>query len=182
MIRQNLWIKYSEIIPSPFFPSLSKHLTLRPSLSLLKQREGLQEMEEGLEGSDFERKIEENKQKTKVHLEIPKFKIETEFPLGNVLARLGMTNMFGRGVADFRGISDVPLYVSEAIQKAFIEVDETGTEAAAATAIMVSSWKMARPPRKLDLFVADHPFLFFVRDLQTKLLLFQGRVTVPSQD
>ena len=92
-----------------------------------------------------------------------------------------MTNMFERGVADFRGISDIPLYVSEAIQKAFIEVDETGTEAAATTAIFVSS-KMARPPRKLDFFVADHPFLFFVRDLQTKLLLFQGRVIVPSQE
>ena len=139
-------------------------------------------MEEGLEGSDFERKIEETKQKTKVHLEIPKFKIESEIPLVNVLARLGMKNMFGRGIADFRGISNTPLYVSEAIQKAFIEVDETGTEAAAVTAILVNSWRSVVGPRTLDFFVADHPFLFFVRDLHTKILLFQGRVTVPSQD
>ena len=136
-----------------------------------------------MKGSDFERKIEENKQMTKVHLEIPKFKINSEIPLVNVLARLGMKNMFGRGIADFRGISNTPLYVSEAIQKAFIEVDETGTEAAAATAILVDSWRSAPVfPRKLDFFVADHPFLFFVRDLQTKLLLFQGRVTLPSQE
>ena len=134
-------------------------------------------MEEGLESSDFERKIEENKGKTKVHLEIPKFKIESEIPLVKILKRLGMTKMFQQGVADFKGISDIPLYVSDAIQKAFIEVDETGTEAAAATAI---TGKTRLGPIPLKLFVADHPFLFFLRDLKTKLLLFQGRVTVPS--
>ena len=134
-----------------------------------------------MKGSDFERKIEENKQMTKVHLEIPKFKIESKIPLVGVLERLGMKNMFERDVADLRGISDIPLYVSEAIQKAFIEVDETGTEAAAVTAILVGSRSVVGP-RTLDFFVADHPFLFFVRDLQTKLLLFQGRVTVPSQE
>ena len=131
-----------------------------------------------MEGSDFERKIEENKGKTKVHLVIPKFKIESEIPLVKILKRLGMTKMFQQGVADFKGISDIPLYVSEAIQKAFIEVDEAGTEAAAATAVI----GMTRlGPIQPKLFVVDHPFLFFVRDLKTKLLLFQGRVTVPSR-
>ena len=129
-----------------------------------------------MESSDFERKIEDNKGKTKVHLEIPKFKIESEIPLVKILKSLGMTKMFQQGVADFKGISDIPLYVSEAIQKAFIEVDETGTEAAAATAIIGTKKSNSKP----KLFVADHPFLFFIRDLKTKLLLFQGRVTLPS--
>ena len=71
-------------------------------------------MEEGLEGSDFERKIEENKQKTKVHLEIPKFKIESKIPLKDVLKRLGMKNMFGEN-ADLKGLSVMPLKVTEAI-------------------------------------------------------------------
>ena len=140
----------------------------------------MQELEEGLEGSDFERKIEETKQKTKVHLEIPKFKIESKIPLKDVLKRLGMENMFDEN-ANLKGLSVMPLKVTEAIQKAFIEVDETGTEAAAVTAILVGSRSVVGP-RTLDFFVADHPFLFFVRDLQTKLLLFQGRVTVPSQE
>ena len=134
-------------------------------------------MEQKLEGSDFERKMEENNQKTKVHLEIPKFRIESETNLVSILSRLGMKKMFQQGVADFKGISDISPYVSNAIQKAFIEVDETGTEAAAATAVLSRWHKVALPPRK---FVADHPFLFFVRDLKTKLLLFQGKVAVPS--
>ena len=137
-------------------------------------------MEEKLEGSDFERKMEENNQKTKVHLEIPKFRIESETNLVSILSRLGMKKMFQQGVANFKGISDISPYVSNAIQKAFIEVDETGTEAAAATAVLSRWHKVALPPKKLEQFVADHPFLFFVRDLQTKLLLFQGRVAVPS--
>ena len=59
-----------------------------------------------------------------------------------VKAQVGvLTNMFERGVTNLGGISDIPLYVSEAFQKAFIEVDETGTETAAATAISASSWK-----------------------------------------
>ena len=148
---------------------------------LIKQRDGLHDLEEGLKGSDFERNIEENQGRTKVHLEIPKFKIESEIRLVSILKRLGMTKMFQQEVADFKGISDIPLYVSDAIQKALIEVDETGTEAAAATAIVTSTKnKKAVRPRKLEPFVADHPFLFFIRDLKTKLLLFQGRVTVPS--
>ena len=91
-----------------------------------------------------------------------------------------MENLFD-GNANLKGLSVMPLKVTEAIQKAFIEVDETGTEAAAVTAILVGSRSVVGP-RTLDFFVADHPFLFFVRDLQTKLLLFQGRVTVPSQE
>ena len=97
-------------------------ISLSPSFTI--QRDGLQELEEGLDRSDFERKIEENKQKTKVHLEIPKFKIESEIPLKRILKSLGMTKTFKPGIADFRGVSNMPLYVSEVIEKALIEVDE----------------------------------------------------------
>ena len=165
-----------------FFPNIQNldhvfSISLSPSFTI--QRDGLQELEEGLDRSDFERKIEENKQKTKVHLEIPKFKIESEIPLNGILKNLGMTKMFKPGMADFRGVSNIPLHVSEVMEKALIEVDETGTEAAAATAVIGNTRIGPIPPK---LFVADHPFLFFVRDLRTKLLLFQGRVTVPSQE
>ena len=71
------------------------------------------------------------------------------------------------------------LVVSEAIQKAFIEVDEVGTTAAATTASVVQSRGGSLGPDPKE-FIADHPFLFFVRDLQTGLLLFQGRVANPN--
>ena len=63
----------------------------------------------------------------------------------------------------------------QVIQKAMIEVDEEGTEAAAATAIVSNDYEMSE---KIE-FIADHPFLFFLRDLKTGLLLFQGRVVDP---
>ena len=63
-------------------------------------------------------------------MEIPKFKIESEIPLKRILKKLGMTKMFKPGMADFRGVSNIPLYVSEVMEKALIEVDETGTKAA----------------------------------------------------
>ena len=86
--------------------------------------------------------------------------------------------MFQPSTAGLHGISDEVLFVSDVIQKAFIEVDETGTEAAAATAVIVVK-RSSRMP-KTERFVADHPFLFFIRDLQTNLVLFHGRVTKPS--
>ena len=66
----------------------------------------------------------------------------------------------------------------QVIQKAMIEVDEEGTVAAAATAIRISTRSLTSTPEKIK-FIADHPFIFFLRDLKTGLLLFQGRVVDP---
>ena len=83
--------------------------------------------------------------------------------------------------ANFKGISNIPLHVSDVVQKAVIEVNEIGTEAAAASASVVGL-RMTKPGggEKMEHFVADHPFLFLVRDLQTRLLLFRGRVALPT--
>ena len=139
----------------------------------------MEALERKLEGSHFWTTIEENKKFIQVYLEIPKFRIKSTIDqLKEVLESLGMTAMFQPSMTGLKGISDEGLYVSKVIQKAFIEVDETGTEAAAATAVIVV--KRTGFFRKIDRFVADHPFLFFIRDLQTNLVLFQGRVTKPS--
>ena len=112
-----------------------------------------------------------------VHLEIPKFKIESTIDLVPILNDLGMTDMFN--AANFSGISkNERLFVSKAIQKAFIEVDEVGTTAAAATAVVLKQ-RGGFLPRPEE-FIADHPFLFFLRDLQTGLVLFQGRMVDPT--
>jgi len=136
-----------------------------------------------LDGFDFESRIEKNrKRKRKVHLELPKFKFESEIPLVEILKNLGLTKMFEPDAANFKGISNNPLHVSDAVQKALIEVDETGTEAASATSAFLDERKnrVTGLGKNMDYFVADHPFLFFVRDLQTRLLLFQGRVALPT--
>ena len=137
----------------------------------------MEDLEKNLQESDFLPIFEKNKRESLVELMIPKFKIESKINLKNILSNLGMEKMFQPSTTGLKGISDGVLFVSDVIQKAFIEVDETGTEAAAATAVFVFT-KMSLP--KIDRFVADHPFLFFIRDLQTNLVLFQGRVTKPS--
>ena len=139
----------------------------------------MEDLEKDLQESDFLPIFEKNKRESLVELIIPKFKIESKINLKNILSNLGMEKMFQPSTTGLKGISDEVLFVSDVIQKAFIEVDETGTEAAAASAVVISTWKSAKRP-KVERFIVNHPFLFFVRDLQTNLVLFQGRVTLPT--
>lgn len=102
---------------------------------------------------------------------------------GCPLKSLGMTLAFDSRRADFSGIAPIAeserLFVSDVLHKAFVHVDEAGTEAAAATAVIMS--QPSAPPPSLEEFRADHPFLFFIRHHATGLVLFMGRVTDPSQ-
>ena len=105
--------------------------------------------------------------------------------LGRELSRLGMPLAFDRSRADFTGIAAPAnpadrLVISEVFHKAFVSVDEKGTEAAAATAVVMmraGSAMQAEPPKE---FVADHPFLFLIRDVRSGLVLFLGRVIDPA--
>jgi serine protease inhibitor len=95
-----------------------------------------------------------------------------------------MSAAFDRARADFTGIADPPdprdrLFISEVFHKAFVRTDEKGTEAAAATAVPMMRIGSAMPSR-LVTFVADHPFLFVIRDNASGLVLFMGRVADPS--
>ena len=125
------------------------------------------------------KRIRENKKMTKVELRLPKFKIESDISLMKPLKELGIEKLFGSD-AQLRGISDKPLKVNDAIQKAFIEVDEAGSEASSTRPLSQTGKKVPlRKGTRAIPFVVDHPFLFFVRDLQTGLLLFQGRFVEP---
>jgi serpin B len=113
---------------------------------------------------------------TNVALALPKFKIETsQLKLKQPLEELGMPGIFV--AADFSGITDRTLAVKDVIQKAFIGVDEVGTEAAASTA--VTFWDSVPPPPEANM-VLDRPFLFFLRD-KTGLVLFSGQVVDPTK-
>ena len=90
-----------------------------------------------------------------------------------------MKDMFSERVANFSGISaNDQLYVSYVVQKAFIEVDEEGAEAAAASAAVVTLFESAGPAALP--FVANHPFIFYLRYKNFGMLLFQGRITDPQ--
>jgi len=115
-----------------------------------------------------------------VILSLPRFKLETEFKLKPVLCGLYAELAFS-DEADFSGIGEEPLKISEVVHKAFVEVNEEGTEAAAATAVgMILCAGLGSPPPPPKLFKADHPFLFFIRDRRTNAVLFSGRVLDPT--
>lgn len=113
-----------------------------------------------------------------VHVFLPRFRIESQFSLGEALQAMGMTDAFSDD-ADLSGIARVEqLAISAVLHKAFVDVNEEGTEAAAATAVIVGV-TAAPPPSEPAVFRADHPFLFLIRENRSGAILFLGRVSAP---
>lgn len=111
-----------------------------------------------------------------VEVFLPKFKLEENYDMKDVLSKLGMTDAFDGGRADFSGMSSKQgLFLSKVVHKAFVEVNEEGTEAAAATAAIMMMRCMRFTPR----FCADRPFLFFIQHVKTNGILFCGRFSSP---
>jgi len=119
----------------------------------------------------------------KVDLTLPKFKYGSSFSLGQTLQGMGMRDAFSPSAADFSGMDghQHDLFISDVIHKALVAVDEDGTEAAAATAVAMSSALAAAPIEKIVQFKADHPFIYVIRDDPTGTILFLGRVEDPSK-
>lgn len=116
--------------------------------------------------------------KQKIELFFPKFKIEAQFNLGQTLSAMGMPDAFDPNRADFSAmIGKKELFISAVIHKAFVEVNEEGTEAAAATGVVVGVTSVPPPS---PTFKADHPFIFLIRDNASRSILFLGRVLDPS--
>ena len=116
----------------------------------------------------------------RVTLTMPKFEIESGFSLVETLSAMGMPIAFSPMEADFSGINGArDLYIGEVIHKAFVSVDEAGTEAAAATIVVMPSMTGAEPEEPIQVTV-DRPFIFFIRDIETGAVLFVGRVVNPS--
>jgi serpin B len=113
-----------------------------------------------------------------VALSMPKFEIESSLSLADALTAMGMPDAFS-GNADFSGMTgNHDLTISDVVHKAFVSVDESGTEAAAATAVIMKLTAMPAEPLTVTI---DRPFIFAIRDIQTGSLLFVGRVVDPSQ-
>ena len=115
----------------------------------------------------------------RVTLSLPRFRLEAAFDLIPALKRLGVIEAFG-GDADFGGITGAePLQIGAVAHKAYIDVDERGTEAAAATAVVIKMAAAMRPPPPVTM-VVDRPFLFAIVDTSTSLPVFLGQVTRPG--
>jgi serpin B len=109
---------------------------------------------------------------------MPKFEFESQFGLKETLRSMGMVEPFEIS-ADFTGMStQSDLHIDDVIHKAFVSVDEEGTEAAAATAVIVGTTSMPAEPVVVTL---DQPFVFLIRDIQTGAILFIGRIMNPAK-
>ncbi|XP_051871584.1 leukocyte elastase inhibitor-like isoform X2 [Pristis pectinata] len=111
-----------------------------------------------------------------VNVALPRFKLEEKYDLESILPQMGMVDAFSPIHANFSGMSTTSgLVLTKVVHKSFVEVNEEGTEAAAATAAVI----MLRCAPVMHNFVADHPFLFFIRHNKTRHILFFGRFSSP---
>jgi len=144
---------------------------------LPKKADGLADLEKKL-SADTLATVTKGLRSQKVILTLPRFKAETKYELNDPLIALGMKDAF-TGAADFTGMHTSPekLFISDVLHKAFLEVNEEGTEAAAATAVVVKA--DAARPETPKVFKADRPFLFIIRHTPTNTVLFLGRFENP---
>lgn len=151
----------------------------RSMLILLPVKDREQEFENTFSYPGLENRIAAMRRQ-KVNISLPKFKMETSFDLSETLSSMGMPAAFS-DMADFSGISNkTSLKISNVLHKAFIEVDENGTEAAAATAVLMVLTTSAHPnPVPVKIFKANRPFVFLLRDNETGVILFMGKVGKP---
>jgi len=178
MMRQTEKFGYTEtgdmqILDMPY---VGGELTM--TVLLPTKADGLGDVEASLSAAQLKAWIARLRER-KVAVFLPRFKLEFGLDLSRVLAAMGMPKAFDDRRADFSGMTDDPLglYITNVIHKAFVDVNEEGTEAAAATAVVMAPRGMPRPP---PVFRADRPFIFLIRDRVTGSVLFIGRVTDPT--
>jgi serpin B len=160
----------------------------KKSLSLIvllpKAMEGLSAFEQSLTPAKMQQLLAQLRPAQTVIVTLPKFKMEAQFRLRDTLTAMGMKEAFDMKKADFSGVAsretmqrDGNLYINAVIHKAYVDVNEEGTEAAAATAVTVTLSAVRPTP---PIFRADHPFMFVILDNRSRSILFIGRVTNPS--
>jgi serpin B len=146
---------------------------------LPRQVDGCGSLEMKLTPALLSRSLTQMRQQ-KVEIFLPRFKLESSFELNNTLTHMGMPDAFGVK-ADFSGMDGTKtLFISAVFHKAWGEVNEEGTEAAAATAVVLGRSMVMKPPPPPPVFRADHPFVFFIRDTRSGSILFLGRLAEPG--
>jgi serine protease inhibitor len=159
-------------------PYKSKELSI--IIFLPTDRSGLPALEQFLTASNLQQWLHQLGPVPKVIVTLPKFKSTQQFELGATLRAMGMPAAFG-GSADFSGMTGKRDFaISEVIHKAYIDVNEEGTEAAAATSVTMRTMAMRPVEQAPPVFRADHPFVFLIRDNRSDSILFMGRMANPG--
>jgi serpin B len=159
-----------------------KGLELSMIVVLPNDVSGLPALEQSLTPSNLQQWLGQLKPESKIILTLPRFKMTRQFELTKALGGLGMKQAFERGAADFSAMTGKrDLWISAVIHKAYVDVDEEGTEAAAATSTVMRSLSMPSVRPEPIIFRADHPFLFLIRDNRSGGILFMGRVADPTK-
>jgi len=160
-----------QILELPYEGDKLSMLVLLPN-----EKDGLGTVEEVLTVENLSQ-WKDNLSSTETVVFLPKFTLETAYDLIPSLESLGMPTAFLKGEADFSGITELEkLFIAQAIHKAFVDVNEEGTEAAAVTAIGM----IPTSEPEYEIFKADHPFIFIIQDNETDNILFLGRVINPE--
>ena len=167
-----------QLIALPYAGRQLEMLVLLP-----RSRDGIGQLEDSLTAASLSAWTSGMRDQ-QVAVTLPKFKMSSGFNLAKTLAALGMKDAFDMDRADFSGMDGKShwLYISAVLHKAYIDVNEQGTEAAAATAVIQTLGAAPRPAEPPRVFRADHPFLFLIRDSMTGSILFMGRVAQPGGD
>jgi serpin B len=168
-----------QVLEMPYENESGKKLSM---IVLLPKENDLKAAEDALSADKLE-EILDSMESRQVKVFFPKFSLETEYSLSGSLKSMGILDAFSNETADFSGMDGAKylfnLFISDVIHKAYVEVNEEGTEAAAATAIMFGSG--SSPPADIPVFRADHPFIFMIQDDETGNILFIGRISNPAQ-
>jgi serpin B len=147
---------------------------------LPRKRDGLGAVEAGLTAETLAGWVAALR-RAKVDVRLPRFEVTTAFEGSDALKQLGVRRAFDAEAADFSGMLERErLFVGVVLHKAFVAVDEAGTEAAAATIVGMEAGSAPAPETPVD-FVADHPFLFLIRHDPTGAVLFLGRLATPAK-
>jgi serpin B len=148
---------------------------------VLPNKNNIENFENSFSARDYEKLKSKMDSKYEVKTWIPKFKFETRTDLSSLLIEMGAEDAFYSG--NFSGISEENLIISNVIHQAFVDVQEEGTEAAAATYVEMSvTVEYVKPEPPIREFKADHPFMFFIEDQRTGCILFMGKIEKPEYE
>ncbi len=143
---------------------------------LPKDRDGIKSLEQSINKDKFD-SIKNSMTRQPLTVQMPKFEFETEYDLIKPLQSLGLHDAFDENDANFQGITNEQVYLAQAKHKAFVNVNEEGTEAAAITGLVFEF--TSGPPEPVAEFIADHPFMFIIQEKETGEILFIGRLVSP---
>ena len=179
MMYQSYYFQYSQTAKYQILEIPYKGYDYSMIIILPKMNSGIDHLIEKIDMTVLE-KHDENKKGEEVQVNFPKFKMDTDYSLVDPLYKMGMQEAFSTQ-ADFSGMTGgKDLMISDIIHKAFIEVDEKKTEAAAATAVIMKLTSMPSVPIMPIEFKADHPFIFMIRHNATKAIIFMGQIIEPG--